>query len=187
MVKAGIFPLDERGQLESDGFSVGLSQAVVRLCGYMPFAHASRLLQRLWGIAVPTSTAWEQVEREGARLQDWCEPQQQHSSPERTRWEDRDYNPRACKSISMDGGMVHIRTEGWKEFKVGCVSDIKTNWSKPEGQTVTLHHLAYPAVIGDANRFSTAMWSLAVAHQVQYAGAQCHHRRWRELDLACGC
>lgn len=136
----------------------------------MPFAHAGRLLQRLCGIAVPTSTAWEQVEREGTRLQDWCEQQQQHSSPERTRWEDRDYNPRACKSISMDGGMVHIRTEGWKEFKVGCVSDIKTNFSKPEGQTVSLHHLAYTAVIGDANRFSTAMGSLAVAHQVQYAG-----------------
>jgi hypothetical protein len=136
----------------------------------MPFAHASRLLQRLCGIAVPTSTAWDQVEREGAKLQAWYEQQQQHSSPERTRWEDRHYHARACKSISMDGGMIHIRTEGWKEFKVGCVSDIQTDWSKPEGQTVTLCNLAYTAVIGDVSRFSTAMWSLAVAQQVQYAG-----------------
>jgi hypothetical protein len=118
----------------------------------MPCAQARRLLQRLCGIAVPTSTAWAQVERERARLQDGCEPQQQPSSPERTGWEERDYNPRAGKSIRMEGGMVQIRTEGWKAFKVGCVSDIQTNWSKPEGQTVRLHHLADTAVIGEANR-----------------------------------
>lgn len=136
----------------------------------MPFAHASSLLYRLCGIAVPTSTVWEQVEREGAKLQDWYERQQQYSSPERTRWEERYYDPRACKSISMDGGMVHIRTEGWKEFKVGCVSNIKTDWSKPEGRTVRLGDSAYTAVIGDVKGFSSAMWSLALAHQVQYAG-----------------
>ena len=136
----------------------------------MPFAHASRLLHRLCGIVVPTSTAWEQVKREGARLQRWCEHQQQHSSPERTRWEDHCYNPRASKSISMDGGMVHIRTEGWKEFKVGCISDIETRWSPHEAQTLRLRNLAYTAVIGDVKHFSDAMWSLAAAHQVQYAG-----------------
>ena len=136
----------------------------------MPFAHASQLLHRLCGIAVPRSTVWEQVEREGAKLHAWSTRQQQTRSPERDRWEDQRYNPHARKSISLDGGMVHIRGEGWKEFKVGCISNLETDWSKPEAQTVRLSDSAYTAVIGDVKRFSSALWSLAVAHQVQYAG-----------------
>ena len=30
-----------------------------------------------------------------------------------------DHQQRKC--VSMDGGMVNIRNEGWKEFKVGAV------------------------------------------------------------------
>lgn len=127
-------------------------------------------MYRLSGVDVPASTAWEQVEREGTRLQRWCEQQRHHNSPERTRWEDHHYNPRASKSISMDGGMVHIRTEGWKEFKVGCISDIEMEEAPPQAQTLRLRNLAYTAVIGDVKHFSEAMWSLATAHHVQYAG-----------------
>lgn len=31
-------------------------------------------------------------------------------------------DPRAVKSVSLDGGMVHLRGEGWQEFKVGSIS-----------------------------------------------------------------
>ena len=31
----------------------------------------------------------------------------------------------ALKGISMDGGMVNVRGEGWKEIKVGAVFDVE--------------------------------------------------------------
>jgi hypothetical protein len=66
--------------------------------------------------------------------------------------------------------MVHIRTEGWKEFKVGCIGDIEMDRASPTAQTLRLRNLAYTAVIGDVKHFSEAMWSLATAQHVQYAG-----------------
>lgn len=136
----------------------------------MPFAQASQVLQRLSGISVPRSTAWEQTARQGTRLCQWVERQREGVTPARTRWEDRRYAPRACKSVSIDGGKVHVRHEGWKEFKLGCISDLETDWSAPEAQTVRLSQTRYTAVLGDVERFAPAMWELAVACGVPYAG-----------------
>ena len=32
--------------------------------------------------------------------------------------------------VSMDGGMINIRDEGWKETKTGCVFEVKAGWKK---------------------------------------------------------
>lgn len=40
---------------------------------------------------------------------------------ERVQWQDGRYDGKARKAISLDGGMVAVRGEGWKELKVGVV------------------------------------------------------------------
>jgi hypothetical protein len=44
--------------------------------------------------------------------------------------------------VSMDGGMIHIRDEGWKELKVGSVFDVKVRPTrdKETGDWVELAH-----------------------------------------------
>jgi len=40
--------------------------------------------------------------------------------------------------VSIDGGMVHIRDEGWKELKVGCMFEIEVRptWDKKTKERV---------------------------------------------------
>jgi hypothetical protein len=74
----------------------------------------------------------------------------------------------------MDGGMVNIRDEGWKETKVGTVFDIemrlerdpRTHELVPRPHSV---HPAYTAVLGSADTFAPALWALAWQHGVPTA------------------
>jgi hypothetical protein len=74
----------------------------------------------------------------------------------------------------MDGGMVNIRDEGWKEVKVGTVFDIDLRLER-DPQTHDLverpHglNMAYPAVLGTADEFAPALWALAWRHNIPTA------------------
>jgi len=166
---AVFFPLDSRWRLDRSRLSAGLSKQVVWLSGLLPFAHASDVLARLAQVQIPTTTLWEQTQRQGQRLQTAVERQREQVSVERTRWEDWRYDPRLYRSLSLDGGMVHIRGEGWKEMKVGVVSALSHDWQADQ-QVIRLTDLDYTAVIGNVQTFAPAYWSLAVQHEVPYAG-----------------
>jgi hypothetical protein len=138
------------------------------------------------GISLPTTTIWEAFQRHGQRLVEHVEHQQIQVSPERTKWHHRRFNPSSCKSVSMDGGMVYICGEGWKEMKVGVVSDVVEDWTDEE-RTIQLQNLDYTAVIGTAETFKDALWALSVQHEVTYAGtvaviADGAHWIWRLTD-----
>lgn len=167
--KRDIFPLDERWQLAREGFSTELSKQIVWLSGLMTFAQVSEVLQQVGQVYVPATTVWEQVNWHGQRLQDSVQRQREQVSVERTRWEQRHYDAHLYRSIALDGGMVHLRGEGWKEMKVGMVSGVTHDWQTGEA-TVRLVEMDYCGVIGDVQAFSPALWALAVQHAVPYAG-----------------
>lgn len=149
--------------------SDGLSREIVRLAGMMPYAHASQTLSRLAQIEMPATTLWEHTQREGERLETGQRKRASQTGVERTRWEDGRYDARMYRAISMDGGMVHIRGEGWKEMKVGLVSGIEHQWDQTR-PIITLIDMDYTAVIGAVDQFKPALWELAVRHEVLYAG-----------------
>ena len=74
---------------------------------------------------------------------------------------------------AMDGGMVHIRQEGWKELKVGCVFAIQPQ-PTPEphtGEIIDLAHAVhhtYVAHLGGPVRLGEALW------------AEARQRHWRQ-------
>jgi hypothetical protein len=116
----------------------------------------------------------------GARLVAYQERRQQQTSVERTRWNHHHYDPFLKRCVSMDGGMIHIRGEGWKEFKVGLVSDFERQWHNDQS-SVRLLNSHYTAVIGDVDTFSSTLWQLAVEQKVPYAGclvAVCDGAQW---------
>jgi hypothetical protein len=49
----------------------------------------------------------------------------------------------------MNGGMVCIRGEGWKEVKIGLVNDFEPDWTGKQ-TTIKLKDMMYSAVIGDS-------------------------------------
>lgn len=147
-----------------------LAREVVWLSGLVSYEQASHIFERIGDTDLPPSTIWEQVEQHGERLVAFQTQQQRQVSLERTQWEQPRYDAQLRKGVSMDGGMVNIRGEGWKELKVGVVSSLLP----PEQQSETTEHvgydLQYTAVLGGVERFSAALWTLAVQQQVPYAG-----------------
>lgn len=164
-----IFPLDERWQLDQRGYSPRLSYQLLWLSGLVTFAHAHQILEDIGQISVATTTLWEQVQVHGERLWEHVSQSQEHVSVERTRWNSQQYDPKMTRCVSIDGGMVCLREEGWKEMKVGLVSDFETDWDS-DPACVKLVDMDYCAVIGDVQTFDPALWALAVKHDVPYAG-----------------
>src|SRR5258706_4754703 len=65
--------------------------------------------------------------------------------------------------LSMDGGMVNIWGEGWKEFKVALVGSVVAD-EPPESNLVPEVHtqaLRYAAVLGDVEAFTPTLLDLA--------------------------
>lgn len=168
-VTGDIFPLDEQWQVDNRGYSSALSYQLVWLSGLLPFAQVEQIAADVGQLQVSKTGIWEQTQVHGERLRQAVQAQQQQVSVERTRWEHERYDPFLRRCISMDGGMVCILGEGWKELKVGLVSGVEADWTKPQ-PTVRLTEMAYCAVIGDVKRFEAALWGLAVQHHVPYAG-----------------
>jgi len=166
---AVIFPLDERWDIAGAGLSEALRKQVVWLSGLLPFEPASQVLEKLAHLTIPTTTVWKQSCQVGEWLWESAKQQEQHVGIERTQWQHQRYDPRLYRSISMDGGMVHIRGEGWKEMKVGMVSGLEHNWQDKK-RPIRLVNQDYTAVLGDVQQFSRALWALAVKHDVPYAG-----------------
>lgn len=155
-------------ELNYDSLSPLLAREAVWLSSLLPYQQAEAVLARIGGYTLPATTLWEQTQRVGQR---WLTQQEKRSvSVERTRWETEGYQARERKSVSMDGGMVQVRQEGWKELKVGVVGRCLPPWEVGEGDSVRSYDLHYTAQLGGVDTFATTLWQLAAQQGVPYAG-----------------
>jgi hypothetical protein len=131
------------------------------------YEEAETIFKRIARRHIPRSSIRRQANRAGACMKAYQEHQQDLIGVERVRllapWEDHYQR----KGVSMDGGMVHIREEGWKEIKVGAAFDIVM---QPQRDPVTgewaehacADQLSYTAVLGGVGEFAKALWKLAL-------------------------
>lgn len=147
---------------------------MVWLSGLLPYAQCVEVFERVGQCRVGLSSLWRQVQVYGARLLEEAEHQQAQVSPERVQLGSAAMDHAQVKGVSLDGGMVNIRGEGWKEVKVGAVYDVALRLERDEatGAYTEIPHaqqVAYTAVLGDVEHFGPALWALAVAQQVPTA------------------
>jgi hypothetical protein len=142
---------------------------MVWLSGLLPFAHVEQVLADVGQIQVSKTTIWEQTQAHGERLQQVVHREQEQVSVERTRWHQQRYDPFMTRCVCLDGGMVCLLGEGWKELKVGLVGGVEADGAS-NPPAVRLKDMEYCAVIGDVKTFEPALWALAVKQDVPYAG-----------------
>lgn len=142
----------------------------------MTYEQASEVAQRIGGWPTPPASIWRLSQRYGQRLQEEVKHQTELVSVERVVLPAcrQDHDQR--KGISMDGGMVHVRGEGWKELKVGTVFDIemRLEWDERAGEWAEMAHgvnMEYAAQLGNPGEFAPALWAVAVKHDVPEAAA----------------
>ena len=155
-------------ELHHNSLSPLLARNAVWLSSLLPYEQAEQVLARIGGYLIPATTLWEQTQQRGqVRL---SKQQKLQVGVERTRWETGNYQAQLRQSVSIDGGMVHVRGEGWKELKVGVIGTFLPPWEMSESDTSRSHDLHYTAQLGGVADFSAALWQLAVQQQVPYAG-----------------
>lgn len=170
----GFFPQDEQWGLTRSVYSPGCAKQMVWLSGLLPFEQCTEVFERIGGKMIPVSSIWRQTQDYGGRLQAQVEHERAQVKPERVHVGDAAHDHRQRKGISMDGGMVNIRGEGWKELKAGAVFDIDIRLERDPrtGELSDYAHgvnVAYTAVLGTVQQFAPALWALAVAHNVPTA------------------
>jgi hypothetical protein len=147
---------------------------MVWLSGLLPYEHCQAVFERIGRVHMPSSSVWRQSQQHGEAMKAYVEHQQSQVSVERVVLPDAAQDHAQQKGISMDGGMVNIRGEGWKEFKVGVIFDVEQRLEREERthELVERAHgvnMAYTAVLGAVERFAPALWAVAVAHHVPQA------------------
>ena len=139
---------------------------MVWISSCVSYGEAKEVLRRIGHRQIPECSIWKQTQGYGKRLKAHVDQQQERVGVERVKLPPPGCDHRQRKGVSMDGGMVNIRGEGWKEMKVGAVFDIKIDLERDAetGDLVERPHgtqIAYTAVLGSVDEFSPAMWGLA--------------------------
>jgi len=173
-VGAAFFPQDKHLDIQGGLYSRGLSQQMVWLSGLLPYERCVEVLRRIGGYRLNASSVWRQTQIQGAKMLVQAQQAQAQVNPERLQvapaWADHE----RVKGVSLDGGMVNIRQQGWKEMKVGAIYDVglRLEYDKRTDEYAEFAHadnLAYTAVLGDVAAFAPALWALAVQEHVPTA------------------
>jgi len=124
-VVMGLFPLDEQWQLDKSVFTKAVGCQMVWLSSLLPYTQCEAVLAQIGEQWISASSIWRQTQKHGQRLRTYVEHQREQVGVERIQFADAKHDHDQAKGISMDGGMVNIREEGWRELKVGTVFDVE--------------------------------------------------------------
>jgi hypothetical protein len=167
--KRGFFPLDEQLELQDKHYSPGLLKEIVWLSGTeKSFAHAEEVMERIGHLAISDSSVWRRKEQWGEVFKEVEDTERQRANTPSgaNAFRERVHGSQQRIGVSMDGTMVHIRDEGWKELKVGCSFDIEVypTWNKETQEWEDLAHAVgnrYVAHLGGAEVFGQMLWAEA--------------------------
>jgi hypothetical protein len=155
------FPLDKAWGLDASVYSSALKRDLVWLSGLLPYAQAEAVRRRIGKQAISASSLWRTVEPQGNRLTAAANPIAAEVTPVGSD------QPWVCgKMLRMDGGMVTIRQEGWKELKAGLIGNVVSVDPLdpsviPEVHTVPV---VYTAVLGGVEAFAPLLVRAAQAY-----------------------
>jgi hypothetical protein len=153
-------------------WSEGLRKLAVWLDGLLTFGRAESVLAQVGQMLMSDTTAWRQAQRSGARARVVETVQRAAASalPERQRIVPGEAATQERLAATMDGAMIHIRGEGWKELKVGGIGKIQLSPAKDPvtGELQDLAHTienTYVAHLGGPAVFGQQLWAEAQARQ----------------------
>ena len=90
------------------------------------YREAETILQQVGGINISRGSIWQRGQVWGAQLAALAEQERQQATalPEQWTPPSRAQVTDQRMGVALDGAMVNIKTEGWKELKVGAVFEV---------------------------------------------------------------
>jgi hypothetical protein len=196
--KAGFFPLSDQLELVDGRWSEDVARQAVWLSGLVPFEQAEAILQEIGQVNISRSSIWRRTQVWGAKFQALADSEraQAQAVPEKWQPPSRAVEPDRRMGVALDGMMLHVRQEGWKELKLGAVFDIEVRLGKDAHtrEPVPLAHAvhnSYVAYLGGPESFGEMAfaearrrgWEQAQDTQVVADGAAWI---WHQADLHFG-
>jgi hypothetical protein len=126
---------------------VGLKREAVWLSGVAAsYELAAEVLARIGQVAISSSSLWRCVQEAGAAFQqvEQAEREQAMMLPERWEPPSREQVSDQRMGASLDGALIHLRAEGWKEVKIGALFEVEVTPS-PDPVTHELVESAHAA------------------------------------------
>ncbi|MDP2735837.1 MAG: hypothetical protein Q8P12_06545 [bacterium] len=136
------------------------------------YEDAAQVMERIGKVSISDSTIWRRVKHWGGCF----EAQEKKKEEKANELPQRGVAPApAAKSpevmgAAMDGAMVHIRKEGWKELKVGCIfaiesEPVKDKETKEIVEQACALDQSYVTHLGEPAPFGRKMWAEAQERQ----------------------
>jgi hypothetical protein len=176
-VRKGLFPLDEQLRIRETHWSEVVAQQAVWLYGQVEDDLAEQILQKIGGISISDTSIWRRAQKWGEqiRIVENARAKTAVSLPQRGQTIRGSVPHERPMGVAMDGGMIYIRGEKWKEFKVGTIFDIEQRREyDPVTQAKELQahaiHNSYVAVLGGPDTFGRMVWAEAVRREFPEAG-----------------
>lgn len=163
------FPLDHRLKLSKHPWSPQTIQQALRLAVEIPsHRRAAEAFSDLTGVGISKSSLQRLCGQAGSKLvaKQASEARAMVAVPKQDEVVRREVvTPDSeVMSVSSDGVMVHLRTEGWKEVKIASISAVAQT---DEGVRLTQH--SYRAGLWDASVYGTHLWAEACRRGLEKA------------------
>jgi len=141
-------PLDEELALLPGTVAPRQQGHLVQLASWMPFRHASRVLEELLGVYVSPETARRLCEEVGRRVEE------KQTAEAKAPWSDVAHaQENSCRmAISADGAMVPLIGGEWAEVRTLAIGEVPACPNDPE--KVHVGNLSYFSRLTDATHFT---------------------------------
>jgi hypothetical protein len=168
--RAGFSPLDTQLELEEGSFSQGVVREAVYLAGMMPYEQAARVLERLGRMSMSHSSIHRAVGEWGARLEAAAclERERALVGADGTR-----VKAGRRMGVAIDGTMIPLRKEGWKELKVGSVFAVGVEVQSCDGESMEVGCCLEPSYVthlGSPEALGHRLWGEACRRGFDGAG-----------------
>jgi hypothetical protein len=145
-------------------WSEAVSKLSTWLSGQVSFEEAAVILEQVGGIHLSGSTAWRTAQHWGETMRILEEAQSQAAQQKPV--ESTQPVSEERLGAALDGAIIYIRGEGWKELKVGCIFEIMPNslWDEHIGEAVQVGqavHNSYVAHLGPPQPFGNKLFAEA--------------------------
>lgn len=175
-MRVGFFPLDEQLAIRDAHWSERLTALSVWLYGHVSGEVAAEMFKQLSQLILPQPSVWRRATHWGKRIQAVEQQRQQTANALPLRGQAGPHTLRLPQNmgIGMDGTMICLRKEGWKELKMGTVFDIEVRLEAIDERDELQERAhavynSYVAYLGEPAPFGQLLWSEALRRQVPQA------------------
>jgi hypothetical protein len=121
------FPLDQELCLTPSGRSPRLARLTTWLGAQLTYGQTRAVLEEVGGIALSKSSCWRIMQECGEALVQELVGEEAQVKAAAREWSTPGGRllAKGPMGVALDGAMIHLLDEGWKEFKAACVFDVE--------------------------------------------------------------